>query len=87
MINKFILMHTSGCHLCELAEGLLKNIQQSKPSFRYSMKDISEDASLVENYGVRIPVLVVFTKEESVLDDIGWPFNQEDALLFIERYI
>ena len=43
---------TSGCHLCEHAEAILE-----QGGHRFQAVDIADDLSLMEQYGVRIPVV------------------------------
>ena len=46
------LYTTSGCHLCEHAEAILE-----QGGHRFQAVDIADDLSLMEQYGVRIPVV------------------------------
>ena len=62
----FILYHTEGCHLCELAANLLR---EAKCQFIY--QDICEDDELVARYGIRIPVV----KKINSGNEIEWPFE------------
>ncbi|PMR75447.1 glutaredoxin family protein [Billgrantia endophytica] len=49
------LYTTLGCHLCERQEALLAALIRG--AYRLEKVEISEDDTLAERYGVRIPVL------------------------------
>ncbi|GAA6133736.1 glutaredoxin family protein [Oceaniserpentilla sp. 4NH20-0058] len=72
------LLGTSGCHLCEVAESIVKRIA---PVFGYSTEyvDIANDDALVEQYGMRIPVLM-FQQEQ----ELGWPFDEQQLIHWLE---
>ena len=74
-MHTLILYTTDGCHLCELAENLLIELEFFK-EFHLESIDISADESLVKSYGVRIPVV----KNKQTNKEIGWPFQLEDLL-------
>ncbi|WP_163558829.1 glutaredoxin family protein [Halomonas sp. NO4] len=61
-MNRLTLYTTLGCHLCEQLEALLARLHRG--AYRLDRVEISEDAALVERYGVRIPVLVDAAGEE-----------------------
>lgn len=68
------LYGTTGCHLCDEAEALLRKVAASRPvEWRYV--DIALDEALVEQYGIRIPVLRTDDGRE-----LGWPFSLLDVL-------
>jgi len=69
-VPDLLLYTTSGCHLCEQAERL---IQQQTIAFR--AVEIADDAQLLEEYGVRIPVL----RRRETGQELSWPFDA-DAL-------
>jgi glutaredoxin len=62
------LYTTAGCHLCELAQDMLIDLDCH---IRYV--EIGDDDDLVSQYGVRIPVLKFTDNSE-----FDWPFNQQD---------
>lgn len=72
------LLGTSGCHLCEVAESIVKRIA---PVLGYSIEhvDIATDDALVEQYGMRIPVLT-FQQEQ----ELGWPFDEQQLIHWLE---
>jgi hypothetical protein len=71
---KIQLLGTSGCHLCDVAE---KQIRLLAPSLNYIVEkiDIADDGSLVEQYGLTIPVLRTESGQE-----LFWPFDEEKIL-------
>lgn len=72
------LYSTSHCHLCEQAESLLI-ILSKKYDIGWMLVEITDDAELLENYGLKIPVL----KRLNDNSEISWPFTIPD----IERFI
>ena len=76
---KLIIYTTDGCHLCEHAADLLKQIGLNR-ELEIVAVDISEDEGLVEQYGIRIPVLL----NEAKGIEIGWPFDAADILTLLD---
>lgn len=68
-MSKLLLLGTLGCHLCEEAEAWIAHYF---PDQAYAVKDISEAKTLVDRFGLRIPVLTNGVAEQ------GWPFRVED---------
>jgi len=76
-MKHLVLMTTSGCHLCEIAEQLIvANLQQN---CIVEAQDIAESDELIERYGVRIPVMVCEVSGK----ELGWPFDGEGLLEFV----
>ena len=69
-MHHIILYHTVGCHLCEDAEALLLPFVDAD-IIRLNLIDIADDDSLLELYGVRIPVI----KNNETGAELGWPFD------------
>lgn len=67
------LYSTSHCHLCEQAEALLQNIYKLY-DIQWRIIEISEDATLLKSYEVKIPVL----KRLDTGAEICWPINDRD---------
>lgn len=63
-----VLYGTAGCHLCELAESEIFSALEPG-SYTLERVDIALDATLLEQYGTRIPVLLL---GRTTLD---WPFD------------
>ena len=70
-MTALVLYGTSACHLCELAEDMLLDVQALRPGLQFEKIDIANDDQLIERYGVRIPVL----KRLSDGAELGWPFD------------
>lgn len=68
------LYGTRGCHLCDVAEGLLWQAAAAR-ALDWAYVDIALDDALVAAYGERIPVLVTTAGRE-----LGWPFSLLDVL-------
>lgn len=73
-----VLYHTSGCHLCELAEALLMPLAAAagRPVV---LTEIAGDDDLEARYGIRIPVL----QDAASGREIGWPFDETAVLALI----
>jgi hypothetical protein len=69
-----VLLGTQGCHLCDTAEGLLKQASAAR-ALQWECRDIALDDELVNRYGERIPVLLLSDGRE-----LGWPFSLLDIL-------
>ena len=78
MVN-IILLGTSGCHLCEDAELILAECDQINIEYI----DIAEQEQWQEKYAIRIPVLYHPETEK----ELGWPFSQEQAQVFIDALV
>lgn len=67
------LYSTSACHLCELAEALLR-----EQGADFAAVDISDSDELFERYGVSIPVL---RREDG--RELNWPFDRAGLETFL----
>lgn len=68
------LYTTAGCHLCEQAETVLRQVlEEQELSWQVEARDIADDPELVEQYGLRIPVL----QRQQDAAELGWPFSHE----------
>ncbi|GAA5644765.1 glutaredoxin family protein [Vibrio proteolyticus] len=63
------LYSTEGCHLCEMAFGLVKQLDMADA---VQVIDIALDDALFSRYGVTIPVLKYNDSE------LNWPFDLEE---------
>jgi hypothetical protein len=63
----WVLYTTSGCHLCERAETLIRETT-GRP---VGLREIADDEALLERYGVRIPVL----RRLETGAELDWPFD------------
>lgn len=80
-MRRINLYTTVGCHLCEEALALLRAAQRSGIDLDICEVEISDSESLMQTYGIRIPVIRVDGREE----ELGWPFDYEKMIAFIER--
>ena len=84
--SKIQLMTTLGCHLCEDANAMLQlYINEGKPgqnlsSLEVELVEISEKESLIEQYGVRIPVLL----KPLTGQELAWPFDMQELVEFLQ---
>ncbi|MEM1402410.1 MAG: glutaredoxin family protein [Pseudomonadota bacterium] len=72
-----ILYSTDGCHLCELAESLLR-ASVAATEEGWELVDIALDDALFERYGWSIPVIRSESGEE-----LAWPFDPEGLAAFL----
>lgn len=68
------LFSTVGCHLCDMAIEQIKTLSNAD-QVDLHIVEIGDDDVLVEQYGVRIPVVKFPDNSE-----LNWPFNQNDIL-------
>lgn len=82
MTTRVLLYTTAGCHLCEQAEQLLLEVLPQFPAFDWQALEISNDLSLVDAYGLRIPVIGLPT----VSEELGWPFDAAALAAYLSRH-
>ncbi len=78
MAAALALLGTRGCHLCDVAEGLLTRAATAR-HIDWQYRDIALDEDLVARYGERIPVLLADDGRE-----LAWPFSLLDIIRFSE---
>ena len=66
---ELILYHTSGCHLCELAEDVVAQACVAGADIQLTLVDIADSDELMQRYGWTIPVLSRGGSE------LNWPFD------------
>lgn len=71
MTAHYHLYSSEGCHLCEQAIALCNTVLDINS---IKVIDIVEDESLVEQYGIHIPVLERLSDHTKLF----WPFSQQD---------
>ncbi len=76
MLKQLNLYSTTHCHLCETAHALLLNFTDN---IAFVMVDIAEDAVLLEQYSLRIPVL----QRQDTKAELDWPFTSANIQQFI----
>jgi len=80
MTTELIFYTTDGCHLCEEATVLLKQLLAKYPEqYQIELVDIVESDRLVELYGVRIPVIA----KQGDIEGLGWPFDGAQLLTYV----
>ncbi|UTA49374.1 glutaredoxin family protein [Simiduia sp. 21SJ11W-1] len=76
------LLGTEGCHLCDDAEALVHQVLQARGvPYRLDHRDIADSNEGIEQYGLRIPVLVNQGRE------LDWPFSAEQLAVFISDQV
>ena len=71
---ELILYSRPGCHLCDVAAGLL-----DAAGHRWREVDIDGNPELAERYGVLIPVVRIANTER----ELGFPFDAEGLARFL----
>lgn len=74
MTSECQLFGTPGCHLCEVAEGVLMPFVEH--GLLVELVDIAESGALVERYGLRIPVL----RRIDTGQELDWPFDDSERV-------
>ncbi|MBV7296855.1 glutaredoxin family protein [Enterovibrio paralichthyis] len=78
-----VLYSTEGCHLCEEAMALYEAAEKSAA---LRVIDIAFDDTLFERYGVTIPVLSLQNSDNSVIDELGWPFDSSVLQTWLAKH-
>lgn len=78
MSEALILYSTWGCHLCEQAEQLLKQVAAD---VAYQVIDIVDDEAAFARYRLSIPVLRYGEQE------LGWPFDAAQLSNWLKEVI
>ena len=73
---RLLLLGTTGCHLCEQAEEI---IRECLPSFHVELIDIAEHEHWQTQYAVHIPVLYHLGSQRELM----WRFDRDDVNNFI----
>lgn len=79
MAVNLILYSTSHCHLCELAESILKDISVLN-DIVWTTIEITEDSMLLLRYEIKIPVIKRVDNEI----EIAWPFTAQEIQSLVE---
>ena len=78
MLPECQLLGTLGCHLCEVAEGVLMPLVY-EDGWLVELVDIADSEETVEAYGLRIPVL----RRVDTGAELDWPFDTEQVAHFL----
>lgn len=78
MLPECQLLSTVGCHLCEVAEGVLMPLVDEN-CWLVELVDIASSEETVEAYGLRIPVL----RRVDTGAELDWPFDIDQVVHFL----
>lgn len=78
-MTQLVLYTTSHCHLCEQALVLLIRLKEQY-AINWITKEISDDDDLIEEYGIRIPVIQRIDNQS----ELNWPFSENDIVMLIK---
>jgi hypothetical protein len=76
---RLLLLGTSGCHLCEEAETLIRACLKERFAQWIEPVDIAGQEQWQPRYALRIPVLY----HPGTGQELGWPFDQTHVEKFI----
>ncbi len=78
---QLLLYTTDYCQLCEEAEELIYRVLSG---YQYEIEkvDVSESGELINDYGLRIPVLGIV---EHKLQELDWPFDADQLKDFLKQ--
>jgi Glutaredoxin-like domain (DUF836) len=76
---KYLLLGTSGCHLCELAEESIHEYLVAEADITVELIDIAEQTQWQADYATLIPVLL----HPKSLQSLNWPFTKAQISTFI----
>lgn len=77
---RLILYTTLGCHLCDQAALIIADVQAKHlPALQVEAIDIADHDDLVEQFGIRIPVVLL----EHRHSDLGWPFDEARLIEYL----
>ena len=79
-LKNYKLYGTSACHLCELAQAMIVAELSRRDEVIVEDVDISDSESLMERYGVKIPVL-----QHPEGRELNWPFTEEQLRKFLNN--
>lgn len=79
-MNKYNLYGSEGCHLCEQALEICLTVLSTEQLSQIDIVEqetvAHEEQTLVELYGVHIPVLEKLAQDSSNNTKLFWPFTQ-----------
>ena len=80
-MQRALLLGTSGCHLCELAEQIINDNLNSNQLWLIDIIDIAEQEQWQAQFALLIPVLYHPESQKQ----LGWPFNLQQVNLFFNE--
>ncbi len=78
MTRTLKLYTTTGCHLCEEAAAMITKLATA--DIELTMVEVSESEKLMDDYGLRIPVI----QFEHSSDELPWPFSEAELQSFLQ---
>ena len=88
-MNKYNLYGSDGCHLCEQALALCLAVlsveQLTQVDIIEQERVVHETKTLVELYGVHIPVLEKLAQNSNENTKLFWPFTQAQVTQLVNR--
>jgi glutaredoxin len=82
-LHKIVLFSKDGCHLCERAEEILKNLSTIS-DFELEVVEITKEITIFEKYFLIIPVVQLDGKDVLQVEDIALP---QDCKLKLETLV
>lgn len=73
------LLGTSGCHLCDVAERLVRRMAV-RHQIQLIKVDIALDDLLMDQYALQIPLI---RSEDG--QELGWPFDEEQLVSWLHN--
>jgi len=80
-MQRVLLLGTSGCHLCELAEQIIDDCLSINQAWIIEAIDIAEQEQWQAEFALLIPVL--YHPESQT--KLGWPFDLQQVKLFFNE--
>jgi len=80
-MQRVLLLGTSGCHLCELAEQIINDSLSSNQAWLIDIIDIAEQEQWQAQFALLIPVLYHPDSQKQ----LGWPFDIQQVNLFFNE--
>ena len=78
MSKEITLISGPNCHLCDQAKEMLFPLLEAK-KIRLNELNVRDDIALLEQYGLRIPVVIFADGSEK-----GWPFTAAQIARMID---
>jgi predicted DCC family thiol-disulfide oxidoreductase YuxK len=79
MSKEITLISGPNCHLCDQAKAMLYPLLEVK-NIQLNELNVRDDATLFEQYGMRIPVVIFTDGSEK-----GWPFTATQIAKIIDK--
>lgn len=80
-MQRVVLLGTSGCHLCELAEQIINDHLSSNKIWLIERIDIAEQEQWQAQFALFIPVLY----HPESMKQLGWPFDAQQVNIFFNE--